>query len=146
MSKLCNSAHMWECLVLLPQKLSQGSVFTSLNVRNKTPAMRDGWRPVFSSPAMGDKSPPASPVCHCQQDWRGSEITECCIWGTTRAAGMCNMWQNFRWKEKYGRNIQGVGKQSAVMCGLGVLNLLKVCALVSSVWAVVSDMTDDSTR
>lgn len=55
-------------------------------------------------------------------------------------------------RSKNGRNIPGVHipvviscltkKPSAVTCGLGVLNLLKVCAFVHSVWAVVSDMTD----
>lgn len=51
--------------------------------RNRTPALGDGRRAVwsyrwrtwslFSSPVVGDKCPPANPVCHCQQDWWGSE-------------------------------------------------------------------------
>lgn len=119
--------------------------------RNRTPALRDDWKAVwscrwrtwslFSSPVAGDKSPPASPVCHCQQDWRGSGSME------HYNSWMCNTWLQV-WT--YGRDVRGLyrpvvisfltSEQSAVTWGVGVLNLLKVCAPAHS------DMTDDSTR
>lgn len=128
--------------------------------RNRTPALRGGlravwsfrWRTwsVFSSPVVGDKTSPASPVCHCQQYW----------WGTGKR-GVQALWgkdvqlmTKLEWKRsKHGWNVGTVyiplvisslkSEQSVVTWGVDAPNLLKVCqltvcGLLLETWLMIS--------
>lgn len=92
----CICVTVWPGLVLLSQKLSPRGQSLS-QARNKTPSLKGDWRTVWSyrwrtwsplsSPVVGEKSPPAGSVYHCQQDWWG--------WGMWclehREGCMCNI-------------------------------------------------------
>lgn len=154
MSELCDSAHMCKCLArsFIASTKVVSRVCSLCLERNRTPSLRDGWRAVWSyrwrswslssSPVVGDKSPPASPVYHCQQDWWGSES----VASVQQGLDVQHMTISWMKSIRYSRKISGIfisvvigsllNAHSVVTWCLHVLHLLKVCLTINILWAV----------